>query len=221
MKKIIFFFTLLFSFTQAYAEVTIEFVSDPGDYIGQGITYNFNDQNQDILFSRNYDNGISVNIKNLADDPYLYWTLNFAAPGDAEIQSGIYSDAERFPFQSIDNPGLSVSGAGRGCNTLTGSFEVYEVSYDASGKVSSFSASFEQHCGGQTPALRGTIVYNTVLPVGASAFGMTPYNILCKNRTTGQKLFKKMSEVTVDCRSLGLDVRSGDDIQLRIRAIAD
>jgi len=47
--------------------------------------------------SRNYDNGITVSFS--GDD---WWTLNFAAPGEAEITPGMYKEAARFPFQGVD-----------------------------------------------------------------------------------------------------------------------
>jgi len=65
----------------------------------------------------------------------------------------------RFPFQSGGAPGLDVSGAGRGCNTLTGQFVVTKVSYSLTG-VSGFGADFEQHCEGFVPALFGSIRVN-------------------------------------------------------------
>ena len=65
--------------------------------------------------------------------------LNFAAAGNEQLTPGVYTNAVRWPFHS-STPGLSVYGDGRGCNTLTGSFEVKGVVYgtDAFGKVSSF-----------------------------------------------------------------------------------
>ena len=53
--------------------------------------------------------------------------------------------------------GLSVFGDGRGCNTLTGSFTILGISSDAAGNVTALAATFEQHCEGAAPALRGTI----------------------------------------------------------------
>jgi len=203
------------------ADTTIELNSDPGDYIGQGQTYNYDDSNADIRYSRNYDNGITVNIGNLAGDPFFWWALNLAAPANGEIQLGVYSGAERVPFQSFENPGLSFTGNGRGCNTLTGSFDVYEVAYDGGRNVTALSASFEQHCEGNTPALRGEIVFNTIPPVGVSAIGMAPYNVVCKNRSTGQKIARNLSESFVDCKKLGLNIQPGDDVQVRIRGIAE
>ena len=54
-----------------------------------------------------------------------------------------------------------MSGNGRGCNTLTGSFEVFEAQYSADGTPTRLRASFVQHCEGVTAALRGTIEIGT------------------------------------------------------------
>ena len=212
----------ILSVSIANADVTIEIVSDPGDYIGQGQSYYYDDTNADIRFSRNYDNGITVRIDNLPGEPSDWWTLNIAAPYNAEIQPGVYDGATRFPFQDIDEPGLSFSGNGRGCNTLTGKYEVFAVTYDGDGSVTALSATFEQHCSDATPALRGTIVFNTVPPVGASTIGMALNRVVCRNRTTGQRVVVSSPQGTIiDCKDVGLDIRPGDSIQLNIRGTAE
>ncbi|MGI9261245.1 MAG: hypothetical protein ACR2QR_04380 [Woeseiaceae bacterium] len=206
----------------AKGDTTIAIVSDAGDYIGQGQTYNYDDSNADIRYTRNYDNGITVTIRNLPGEPSDWWTLNLAAPENAEIQPGVYSGAIRFPFQEVDQPGLSFSGNGRGCNRLTGSFDVLEVTYDGAGDVTALSANFEQHCEDATPGLNGSIVFNTVPPVGAKAIGQTLTRVVCRNRTTGQKVVATTIEsAIVDCKKLGLDIRPGDSVQLNMRGTAD
>ncbi|MEL7536910.1 MAG: hypothetical protein AAFZ58_02635 [Pseudomonadota bacterium] len=209
--------------TSAQADVTVEIISEPGDYIGQGQTYSYDDTNADIRFSRNFDNGISVRIQNLPGQPSDWWNLDLAAPGDAEIAPGVYSGATRFPFQDVTVPGLSFTGNGRGCNTSTGSFQVFDVDYDELGEVTSLSVDFEQFCGNSSFPLRGTIVFNTVPPVGGVAVGMpTLSRFVCYNRTTGQKITNRSPEdVIVDCRKAGLNIRPGDDIQVYLRGYAE
>ena len=82
---------------------------------------------------------------------------------------GVYENAARFPFQDPSQPGLSVSGDGRGCNTLTGRFEVNQVVYGANNEIDAFWATFEQHCEGAAPALRGEIRFNADVPVLVTA----------------------------------------------------
>ncbi len=151
--------TLLVSTTGAYAQTTLlSLNSQPGDYIGQGQQRTLTLADGYFSASGNYDNGVSLSFQ--GNDPGVWWYIDFAAPGNLRLAPGVYEHATRFPFQSSTVPGLSVSGEGRGCNTLTGRFEVFEVSYGPSGEVLTFAADFEQHCEGLGPALSGSIRYN-------------------------------------------------------------
>lgn len=127
--------------------------SEPGDYIGQGQTKTFDSQDGTFTTFMNFDNGVSVLFFGNAGE---FWFLDFAAPNNQLLQVGDYEGATRFPFQALSEPGLSISGEGRGCNTLTGSFEVLKVAYQGN-QVTEFAATFEQHCEGATPALFGFI----------------------------------------------------------------
>jgi hypothetical protein len=60
-----------------------------------------------------------------------------------------------------------VSGEGRGCNELTGSYTVTQAVYGGSDSscLQDFEATFEQHCEGAEPALRGTVsIHNPPAP---------------------------------------------------------
>ncbi len=221
MKKLHTFLPLLLSFAiPLSAETTITLDSDEGDYVGQGQSYLYTDENAKFQYSTNYDNGITVRINNLPDDPYFRWSIDLAAPQNAEIQPGTYEYATRFPFQDADVPGLVVSGNGRGCNTLTGSFEVHQVSYDEVGTLLSLTADFVQHCEGKEPALRGSIAYNPPQPLGADTSGLDVTRIVCSNRTSGQRIVVKTNNKAFDCKVEGLQVNPGDKIDMRILGTA-
>ena len=150
---------LLLSTTGAYAQTTLlSLNSQPGDYIGQGQQRTLTAADGQFSARANYDNGVSLSFH--GHDMAVWWYLDFAAPGNLRLTPGVYELATRFPFQAATVPGLSVSGEGRGCNTLTGRFEVLEVTYGPSGEVLTFAADFEQHCEGVGPALTGSIRYN-------------------------------------------------------------
>jgi len=153
---------------------TLTMVSDPGDYIGQGQTYNYSPATGTITIERNYDNGVSISYR----EPGFthWWDFRFAAPDEGLLVPGLYSSAMRFPFQDPGHPGLDVSGDGRGSNTLTGWFRVNEVAYGPTGDVLVFSATFEQHSEGRVPALRGEIRYN--------AGGTAPGGVLLNDSDT-------------------------------------
>jgi hypothetical protein len=108
--------------------------------------------------TRNFDQGVSVMLDN-GDS----WNLDFAGYSNSTLVPGDYDRAQRFPFQPAGTPGLDVAGAGRGCNMLTGNFDVLTASYLPSGNVESFAANFEQHCEGAAPGLFGSISVNASL----------------------------------------------------------
>ena len=92
-----------------------------------------------------------------------WWGATFQAPqGQILLPGKTYTGATRYPFNS-GNAGLDVSGSGRGCNTLTGQFTVHEATYD-NGILTGFRISFEQHCEGATPALRGELSWRALDP---------------------------------------------------------
>ena len=140
--------------------------SEAGDYIGGGQLLFFAEA--DGTFTAHQNAGTSVSIAFNTPTFSHFWYVDFAAANGAALTVGTYTGALRFPFQG-NQPGLSVAGDGRGCNTLTGSFEVLEAVYGPADQVISFRATFEQHCEGFSPALRGEIRYNATVPVQLTA----------------------------------------------------
>jgi hypothetical protein len=136
----------------------LSFVSDTGDYIGQGWT--LLEQAPTTIFSGTLDaqNHLSFNIIGSNGVRTLNWTLDLQPPQGQQLVPGTYLSATRYPFQSPAVPGLSFSGDSRGCNELSGQFTITDVAF-AGGVVQRLSATFEQHCEGGGPALRGTLVY--------------------------------------------------------------
>jgi hypothetical protein len=139
--------------------------SEPGDFIGQGQEFSVSDTDVTFTASRNFDNGVSLSMLNFDVSPPIWWYADFAAPFAAPLAVGAYENATRFPFQADTEPGLSIYGDGRGCNTLTGRFDVREIDYGTSDEILSFAADFEQHCEGMEPALLGAIRFNSDIPL--------------------------------------------------------
>ena len=131
--------------------------SQPGDYIGQGFQYLF------TLYDATFTPTNSANFVQFFINNGDGWTTDFAGPTTARLARGDYQNAQRYPFQPAGTPGLSVYGDGRGCNTLTGNFQVLQAGYTSSSVLQSFSANFEQHCEGGTAALFGWLRYHTKL----------------------------------------------------------
>jgi len=129
--------------------------SEPGDFIGGGQHYLLT--HADGAFStRRLGDGVQVDFAGSGLD----WTLQFVPPAGHALTPGAYAGARRYPFQAPTEPGLTIEGNGRGCNTLTGLFVIRQIATDASNNVTSLWATFEQHCEGGIPKLTGEIRIN-------------------------------------------------------------
>jgi hypothetical protein len=130
----------------------IRLQSDAGDYIGLGSTYNYDNTNAKITVTAQ---GGHLSVSITGD---LTWNGDFVETGNlAVVQPGSYSGLTRYPLQQAGQGGLSwYGGKGGGCDTLTGSFTVDNVSYSGS-QLASLDLRFEQHCEGSAPALHGEI----------------------------------------------------------------
>ena len=137
--------------------------STPGDYIGGGTTRLFTPADGAFTATRNFDNGVSIS--EIHPTFAQWWYLDFAAPGNGALAPGVYANATRFPFQLAADPGLSISGEGRGCNQSMGRFIVLEAAYLPDGTPTAFAADFEQHCEGFAAALYGSIRFNSTAPL--------------------------------------------------------
>jgi hypothetical protein len=135
-------------------ENVVFFDGDEGDFIHPG---------KDIITKASWSGTVSSNwvlISLEPNDPSQgdHWLLEFSSEQLSEpLQVKAYEDAERAPFASPGHPGLNVTGDYKGCNILLGRFVIYEISSNGSGLVTDFTASFEQHCEGSPPALRGCV----------------------------------------------------------------
>lgn len=129
----------------------LEMDSDSGDYIGGGQKWVHQPPHDQISLS----GGTGVVSAGISTGDGGNWSVDFAAPRGGRLAPGRYTDARRYPFND-GNPGLSISGMGRGCNTLTGEFTISEMTYDQHGRIKTFKATFEQHCEGGEAALTGS-----------------------------------------------------------------
>ena len=154
---------------------TLTLQSQPGDFIGQGGTFDEvypqpGDDNPVItpalgprvdglpawVFFRLGGNG------NVTD---LFAIVNIATSQlGVPLLPGTYLDAQLAPDATPGHPGLRISFDSRDCDIITGSFTITNSSFAADGSVSSLAFNFEQHCEGATPALLGTFTYNANAP---------------------------------------------------------
>jgi hypothetical protein len=134
------------------ADTSLWFSSENGDYIGQGASASYVPPNA-TLTSRGDSGYASISV----DDPASgdWWTVDIAAPPGQTLVPGTYTGAVRAPFRGAGQPGLSVSGSGRGCNELVGDFTVHQVGTAPDGTIASLDVSFTQYCGSSPEALTG------------------------------------------------------------------
>ena len=151
----------------ALARVTsasLTMTGDPGAQVGSGQSYSFATPS-DVFEAGSDANNSSVRIRETSPQFDHTWELDFSAPDGQRLSPGTYTGAVRDVVRGPGQPGLDVFGDGSGCSTLTGSFTVLDATYGPSGYIESFDATFEQHCQGYTPALRGEVrIANTTPP---------------------------------------------------------
>ena len=129
----------------------VKMSSEQGDYIGQGLDYELSDDNG-IFSVRSDHNSISIFFE--GDD---HWSFDFSAPRNETLSVGIYSSAQRAAFHNPVKPGIDISGAGRGCNEISGGFQIENIAFSTEQIMERFQAAFEQHCEGDGPMLKGEI----------------------------------------------------------------
>jgi hypothetical protein len=145
----------------AQAQVTsLTLFSDPDDFVGQGQTVFLTPTIGNFSAVQNTINGVDVSYFG-GPGFFTTWNLHFAAPDNQLLTVGTYDGAVLFSTEGPGVPGLFITGNGRGCSTITGNFQVQEITYGSSlGPVESFDAFFVQHCDGSAAAIRGEIRYN-------------------------------------------------------------
>ncbi|WP_431682986.1 hypothetical protein [Kitasatospora sp. KL5] len=149
---------------QAVTSGSLSFSGDQGDWITGGQSYSYATDAQDKfdVYASTDHRVISLSLNGAHGG---WWSLDLKAPEGKQLAVGEYTGATRAPFSGPAEPGLDLSGDGRGCNTLTGSFTISNVAFGPNGYVQTLDATFEQHCEGWTAAARGEVhIHNPAPP---------------------------------------------------------
>ena len=199
--------------------------SDRGDYIGEGreASYDAGDGEFRVF-------GSSHLVRGLHEPEQRRGVVGRvpASRGDILVPGYSYSGATRYPFNH-DEAGLSVSGAGRGCNTLYGTFAIHALRVNDFGDLREFHATFEQHCDDEVPALRGTFRCSTrarfhLAPVRGTSTRSRPQThprtvtLSIKNQVARGAV--KMETTVRECR-VGVRVRLQRRVDGRFRTVAE
>jgi hypothetical protein len=137
------------------------FESSSTSWIGQGGTYDLSGPPGTMDYSRYFQQGAYTNSIHFGLGG---WKLAFVGENYTVPQVGYYDDVTRWPFMG-NGAGLDLTGHGRGNNTLSGFFEVYEAVYDG-GRLISFAADFTLY-EEQNPSKWniGSVRYNSRVPI--------------------------------------------------------
>jgi hypothetical protein len=130
--------------------------SDPGDAIGGGgsqtITIAGGKFLPEVIASQP---AVYIRLESFTGASFI-WDMHLASLTGQRLQPGTYLNATKYGAQAAGTPGLSIMNAIR-CTSITGKFVVLEAVYGPSSEIYRFHATFEQHCDGAVPALKGEI----------------------------------------------------------------
>jgi hypothetical protein len=89
-----------------------------------------------------------------------WWDVQLSSRELAQpLTTQVYEGAQRAPFASPGHPGIDIGGDGRGCNTISGRFQIHDLAWRGT-TLSQLTATFEQFCEqSPTNVLRGCIHY--------------------------------------------------------------
>jgi hypothetical protein len=127
--------------------------SDPADYVGGG---------RDFRRSARVHGDIGFNGGRQRVDSWILWGgwhAVFVPPPGERLRVRTYSNVRRWPFND-GRPGMTVTGEGRGCNKIHGSFTVQQVTFTKAGRLVRLDLSFHQYCDSYGAALHGRLRYN-------------------------------------------------------------
>jgi hypothetical protein len=137
---------------------TLDVVSEPGDFVGEGQTYHY-DTTAGATFAATSDTfgAIRIEYHGPTGDS---GTLAFIPPTNQLFTVGTTYTVD----PSVLEPTMNVNINNRGCAFMSGWFTVEDIAYLPDGSLDRFTASFEQHCNGAVEALRGRIALDVAPP---------------------------------------------------------
>lgn len=140
------------------------------DYISGGRSWSFSTATGDVINASYSSNQNPFGLLMLdfgwnRDLHFWNWHLWLQAPPGQQLAVGTYDGALRAGTPIGSAPGLDLSGDGRGCNAVTGTFTISQLALGANGSVDSLNATFLQHCeGDDTTATSGRVLVNVAGP---------------------------------------------------------
>ncbi len=152
-----------YSIPSPNAETTwLKFDGAANEYLTIGRDRNYISTSGTFATNVGMNNDVTVDFTHITSS--VNYRLIFKAPSNAVLSTGTYLNATRYPFQVVTDPGLSITGNGRACNTVNGQFEVLEATYNMSGQIESLAVDFQHYCSADPALLTGSIRINSSVP---------------------------------------------------------
>jgi hypothetical protein len=145
--------------TGAATGTVITVFSDPGDWVGRGIAWEFDPSNS-FEGGGLSTSGIHLDISGSAWPSD--WILEFEPAPGATLRTGYYGDAQGLPTYVTGRPGLHIAGYAHGCGNIRGSFEIRDLVTSGTA-ITRLDLLFEQHCEGAAAAVWGEVRVNEPL----------------------------------------------------------
>jgi hypothetical protein len=130
------------------------FTSDPGDWVGAGLSESYTAPTASLLLNQYGYGGFNLYI---TQDTHT-WNVLITPPSGKSLQVGKVTSTTRISLTG--GPTLDVGGDGRGCNTSTGDYTISAVKHDASGNITGVQGTFDQYCDGSTAGMHGSFSFN-------------------------------------------------------------
>jgi hypothetical protein len=137
--------------------------SDSQDFIGRGREKAYSPEDGTFTVSKVRHDG-SIGIEFHSNEKREWWSLMFGGANKERARVGLFTNAKRYPFSDA-SPGFQVNSDHRGCNQLSGQFEILELEYTDAGVVTAFAANFVQRCEKTGPPLFGSVRINSSIPI--------------------------------------------------------
>ena len=131
----------------------LSFTSDADDWVGQGESRTFTSTDGVLWFAMVDASTFVTTFNGYGSNA----DLHLRAPSGQPLVAGPYENATRFQSGDPSLPQLDFGYNHRGCNIITGRFDVLEATYGPYNYIQKFHATFEQHCEGSTAATYGEV----------------------------------------------------------------
>ena len=131
---------------------SVTFQGDAGEFITGGRRLTFSPPGSRLRLEEDQDE-VTLRVGGDLDG----WALSFSPPKGSPVQIGSYDDVQREEFQDNGRPGLAITSATSGCNSVTGNFTVQSIHRNAAGRIDQLSGVFRQRCDDNPGWLTATV----------------------------------------------------------------